>query len=171
MKLNLGSGDRYVPGWVNVDLPGMPHRVDEYVDLNGDLPWQPDSIECVYAGHVLEHLYYDDAHRLLERLLQLVKKPGAIMLVGPDLDRARELFADDDSPDEFGITYNSLRNGADRWSGDVHRWDCTETALVKLLTAAGWSTVTPMSVEEVAINWPVADARPKWQCAVGALKL
>lgn len=169
MKINLGCGDRYVPGWVNVDLPGMPHRVDRSVDLTGELPWPEKSIEAVYAGHVLEHLHKADAYDLVARLRPLVQPGMPIMLVGPDLLRAREIFPGDDVPDEFGVTYNMLRHGADRWGGDVHRWDCTSSVLEDMLTRGGWEKVTPMDMDAVKVLWPVADARPKWQCAVGAL--
>ncbi len=170
MKLNLGSGDRYVPGWVNVDLPDTPHRKDRALDLTGELPWPERSVECVYAGHVLEHLTLDACRSLLERLLPLMAPPGPIMLVGPDVNLAEALIPEG-AADEFGATLESLRRGAGRWSGDVHRWECTGEQLEDLLIEAGWSTVTPRPLDEVALLWPVADSRPQWQAAVGALAL
>jgi len=168
VQLNLGCGDRYANGWLNVDLPEMPHRADQRVDLTGELPWPTGSVECVYAGHVLEHLTRADAWTLLSRLRDCMVINGAIMIVGPDVDRGRELLGETGS-DEYGATLDSLRFGAGRWAGDVHLWECTETRLVELLEDAGWSSVVPMNMDEVKLLWPVADARPKWQCAVGAL--
>lgn len=172
MKLNLGCGDRYVSGWTNIDLPDMPHQADQRVDLSGELPWSADSIECVYAGHVLEHMDRMDCLILLVRLRECMMRNGSIMVVGPDIDRALKIFgAQNNVPDEFGVTLDALRFGAGRWVGDVHLWECTEVRLVELLTDAGWAKVTPMAMDEVQLLWPVADARPQWQCAVGALKL
>jgi hypothetical protein len=168
VQLNLGCGDRYVDGWLNVDLWTMPHRADQRVDLTSELPWPTGSVERVYAGHVLEHLTIDDAERLLARLRDCVVLNGAIMLVGPDVERGRQLLGETGS-DAFGATLDSLRFGAGRWAGDVHLWECTEHRLVELLENTGWSSVTPMNMDEVALLWPVADARPTWQCAVGAL--
>lgn len=168
MKLNLGCGDRYIPGWSNVDLPGMPHRKDQAVDLCDPLPWQQGTIECVYAGHVLEHLPQREAKDFLSRLLPLMKPRAPIMIVGPDVDRARQLLPDGVA-DEFGATLESVRDGAGRWAGDVHLWECTEAQIGTMLADAGWWKVTPMGIDEVALLWPVADPRPRWQCAVGAL--
>jgi hypothetical protein len=168
MQLNLGCGDHYADGWVNVDLPTTPHRADQRVDLTGELPWPRNSVECVYAGHVLEHLTRADAGRLLLRLRNCMIENGAIMLVGPDVDRGRELLGETGS-DEYGATLDLLRFGAGRWAGDVHLWECAERTLVELLEDAGWSSVTPMNMDEVQLLWPVADSRPRWQCAVGAL--
>lgn len=170
MKLNLGCGDRYVEGWVNVDLPDMPHRKDQSVDLTGELPWVEGSIECVYAGHVLEHMELSACHEFLTRLRPLMLRGAPIMLVGPDVDVAEALIPEG-AADEFGATLDSLKYGAGRWSGDVHQWECTWRQLEVLLEDTGWSRVTPRPIDEVALLWPVADPRPRWQCAVGALAL
>lgn len=172
MQLNLGSGDRYVDGWVNVDLPTTPHRKDVGLDLTSAerLPWSEGSVECVYAGHVLEHLALDDCRKLLARLRPLMIPAGPIMLVGPDVNLAEQLIPEG-AADQWGATRESLRCGAGRWAGDVHLWECTGERLAELLTEAGWSSITPVPIDEVALLWPVADPRPRWQCAVGALAL
>ncbi|MBF0369039.1 MAG: hypothetical protein HQL52_06240 [Magnetococcales bacterium] len=54
IRLNLGCGERRLPGFINVDKYGSP-------DLLHDLestpwPWEDDSVVEVAAHHVLEHL-------------------------------------------------------------------------------------------------------------------
>jgi predicted SAM-dependent methyltransferase len=54
IKLNLGSGRRPRPGYVNVDKVGAP-------DLRWDLevfpwPWGDDTVSEINLSHVLEHL-------------------------------------------------------------------------------------------------------------------
>jgi hypothetical protein len=54
LKLNLGSGQNPVPGFINVDKFGSP-------DVKWDLevfpwPWPDNSVEQILLVHVLEHL-------------------------------------------------------------------------------------------------------------------
>lgn len=164
MKINLGAGDRYADGWTNVDWPGSPHRKDETVDLTGPLPWEPGTVELAYAGHLLEHLSLDDCLRLLTNLRPCMTPVGALMVVGPDLDRARTLAA----AGALDVTLDSLTQGAHRWPGDQHLWECTPRIVEDLLTAAGWRGIHEVLIGDVGAVWPVADRGPQWQCAVSA---
>jgi hypothetical protein len=54
LRLNLGSGQQRLPGYVNVDKFGSP-------DLKWDLekfpwPWDDSSVDEIILNHVLEHL-------------------------------------------------------------------------------------------------------------------
>jgi hypothetical protein len=164
MRINLGCGDRYAFGWVNVDHAGSPHQMDQTVDLLGELPWPAESITHVYAGHVLEHLPYAQCAVLLARLLPCMMPGGQLMVVGPDLHRAEAMA----EAGTLEVTLDSLRHGAERWPGDRHLWECTPEGIVGLLTVSGWCGITPMGIGEVDPLWPVADRGPQWQCAVAA---
>lgn len=164
MKINLGCGDRYANGWHNVDHAGSPHRKDATIDLTGPLPWPVGSLQLVYAGHLLEHLSLDECRFLLDRLRPCVAVDGGLMVVGPDLDRARTLAA----AGVLDVSLESLQCGAHRWPGDEHQWECTPGVIVDLLTATGWQGIVEVPIGEVPAVWPVADRRPIWQCAVTA---
>jgi hypothetical protein len=165
ININLGCGDRYVPGWTNVDLIDMPHKADQRVDLIHDvLPWE--NVDSIYAGHLLEHMQPWEALRLLAKLREVTVPGGAIMVVGPDVEVAFQMIQSGE--EMYTATMESLRYGAGRWAGDVHYWACTERALTVMLELAGWTAITPVPISEAALTWPVADPRPQWQAAVGA---
>lgn len=171
MKLNLGCGERYVEGWHNVDHALMPHRVDEVVDLTGELPWMAESVTAIYAGHVLEHLSLDACYRLLSRLWRCAVDFAPILVVGPDVDLA-EAMTDEHGwvNARQGVSLAQIRDGANRWAGDGHLWRCTGEGLVDLLTDTDWSLVDNIGIDAVPDFWPVADRDQKWQCAVLAVK-
>lgn len=165
MRVNLGCGDRYHSGWVNVDHAGSPFPKDATVDLSGELPWGLGSLTHVYAGHVLEHLPIDVCRALLTRLLPCMAPGGQLMIVGPDLIRAQAMA-------EAGIldvTMDSLRYGANRWPGDEHQWECAPAIIVDLLDTTGWADITDVGIGSVDAMWPVADRGPVWQCAISAI--
>jgi len=164
MRVNLGCGDRYQPGWHNVDHAGSPHQKDDTIDLTGSLPWAVGTIELTYAGHVLEHLTLDECHTLLANLRPCMAPEGILMIVGPDLDRARTLLA----VGALDVTLESLQFGGHRWPGDEHRWECLPVVIEDLLTATGWRDITEIGIKNVPAMWPVADRRPVWQCAIQA---
>jgi hypothetical protein len=59
LRLNLGSGQNPVAGYLNVDKFGAP---DLHCDLESfPWPWADDSVEEVLLTHVLEHLGGDPA--------------------------------------------------------------------------------------------------------------
>lgn len=164
VRINLGCGDRYADGWHNVDHAGSPHRRDETVDLTGPLPWPAGTIQLAYAGHLLEHLTIDQCVWLLAELRPCMATDGQLLVVGPDLDRARTLAA----AGVLDVTLESLQFGAHRWPGDEHQWECTPGLILDMLEATGWSGVHEVSMHDVGAVWPVADRRPVWQCAVKA---
>ncbi|MGI0012090.1 MAG: hypothetical protein ACREBU_01410 [Nitrososphaera sp.] len=63
------------------------------------------------------------------------------------------------------VPLEHLRSGAGRWEGDEHLWECTQRALVQLLTDAGWSDVEGFPIDQVPPDWPVAFRGPQWQVA------
>lgn len=166
LSLNLGCGDRYVDGWVNVDWD-TPHRVDQRVDLAGELPWEPGSVSRIYAGHLLEHLERETCARLAERLLRCADPTGCVaVIVGPDVDVTRRQVADGTFDYDWGPP-ELIFHGGGRWVGDVHLWETTGPLVADIFRDAGWPVVTHLGpVQVLEGGWPVADRGPTWQYAV-----
>jgi hypothetical protein len=161
--LNLGCGDRYAPGWHNVDRADMPYPKDEAFDIRTNaLPWS--GVAFAYLGHVLEHLYVDEALVLLQTLRGCMAPDGELMAVGPDVIKAEGLAV----AGTLDVTMASLTDGGHRWPGDEHRWHCTGWAIERMLLVTGWRNVERMGINSVPDMWPVADRGPQWQCAVRA---
>jgi ADP-heptose:LPS heptosyltransferase len=82
MKFNLGCGNDYRQGWVNIDQrPEV--SPDRIVDLK-QLPWpiEDNSADEILLKHVLEHLGHDDdAFQGVMQELYRISKPGATLRV------------------------------------------------------------------------------------------
>jgi hypothetical protein len=162
MRVNLGCGDRYAHGWVNVDHAGMPHHKDITLDLRAELPWDNGELNRIYAGHLLEHLRVHECIDVLERLRDCTATGGQLLVVGPDVDKARGMAL----AGTLDVTLESLQYGAGRWCGDEHRWECSPPAIRKLLRVAGWWHVESLIWDDIPKEWPIAERGPRWQCAV-----
>lgn len=164
MKLNVGCGDYLADGWVNIDrTPRNRADVDlsrhHYftIDVLKGLPWGDGACERIYAGHVLEHLRYDDElPAALAEMKRLLAPDGVLCVVGPDLDRAKARY-----PDAVPGIWPGIHGP--ETPGAMHQWEPTVDAHARALDAAGFSA-SEVPIEYVEDTWPVV-SRIGWQLA------
>jgi predicted SAM-dependent methyltransferase len=82
LRLDLGSGESPIPGWVNVDLVG--HRPDLAWDLSMPLPLAEGSVEAIFTEHLLEHLPPTTALDLIRECYRLLAPGGTLRVGVPD---------------------------------------------------------------------------------------
>jgi predicted SAM-dependent methyltransferase len=85
MKLNLGCQVHYFPGWVNVDIVGDDPGIK--IDLECDvskLPYQEESVDFIYAGHLVEHFYPDTLPAAIAEWWRVLRPGGKLVIVTPD---------------------------------------------------------------------------------------
>lgn len=182
--LNAGCGTHYAKGWVNTDVwENEDTRPDVRVEPGKPYPFEDDTFDAIFLGHVVEHIDW----RLLPDFLRdmgRIAKPGApILIVAPDVYRTIERWrigaepwwmvqsvlehqdvnADNRPPDEF-------------WDGATHHWNCHEERVVTLVQGLGFPNVEALSdtipngndwkdPKVKGLVWPIV-AKAPWQCAV-----
>ena len=84
-KLNLGCFDRKISGFINVDIRRDvdPDLIDDVFALN---EIKDDSIDLIYACHVLEHADYEESARALKRWYTVLKVGGVLRVAVPDME-------------------------------------------------------------------------------------
>ncbi len=108
IKLNVGSGPRVADGWLSLDgswqvyfakRPRLAafarvisgHKVGTwpktivYANIRKRLAYPDGSIDAVYASHVIEHLYRDEALAFLRDAKRVLKIGGICRIVVPDV--------------------------------------------------------------------------------------
>lgn len=96
LSINLGSGGRGLPGWVNVEL--RPARDTTLcLDIRRRLPFAEGSARRILAEHVVEHLDRQrDTPRLFAELHRVLAPGGVARIVVPDAGRFLEAYATGD---------------------------------------------------------------------------
>lgn len=95
-QVHLGSGDRLLPGWLNVDLDPA---ADLQLDLREPLPLRPHSVSRVFAEHFFEHLSYpQETTPFLAGVFQALRPGGELLLSVPDVGGLMREFNDPESP-------------------------------------------------------------------------
>lgn len=71
--LNLGCGNKLIPGAVNVDINGPSEKIQKINLCDFPWPWESGSVDGVHASHILEHFpdhgkgFILECHRILAR--------------------------------------------------------------------------------------------------------
>lgn len=136
-KLNLGCGGNLLTDWENHDMD---------VDITKPLPYQDNSIDFIFAEHVVEHTDSPTALRFFDECHRILKQGGVARIAVPSVSRVF-LYADEKylewlgksgfgQPSINSAVRNIVLNHGHKscWSGEI---------LHALLYAAGFSDVEP----------------------------
>lgn len=85
MKLHLGCGNKYIDGFVNVDILNGTN-VDIADDVGSLEKITNDSADLIYACHVLEHFGRNNYKNVLNRWHQVLKTGGTLRVAIPDIE-------------------------------------------------------------------------------------
>ena len=92
-RLHLGCGNIRLAGFCNVDILNTP-AVDVVSDISKLDNFADNSIDLIYACHVLEHFSHDEAVRVLRRWYEVLAPGGELRVSVPDIDRIVKIYND-----------------------------------------------------------------------------
>jgi SAM-dependent methyltransferase len=145
VKLNLGCGDKILPGYVNVDV--APTRAGQKPDVICDLqklePFQDAVADEILSVHVVEHFWRWEVVDVLREWARVLKPGAPMILECPNLQSACEQFLRDpgsfSGPGPEGQRTMWVFYGDPRWRDPlmVHRWGYTPRSLAQVMAQAG----------------------------------
>jgi GT2 family glycosyltransferase/predicted SAM-dependent methyltransferase len=99
VRLNLGCGVYHLHNFINIDQ--YPHVKPDIVADALNLPFERESVDEIYCGHLLEHLTFGDGQKALGHWRSLLKKGGVIGITVPDFDVLAKRYLDDPTPERM----------------------------------------------------------------------
>lgn len=84
LNIHLGCGTHYIEGMLNCD-GNLLRKVDVWLDLRVPLPFPDGSVSVAYTSHALEHLFPEDALKLLGEIRRTLRPDGVARVAVPDV--------------------------------------------------------------------------------------
>lgn len=148
IRLNLGCGDKKLPGYINVDYAPSRKGItpDVMVDLR-KLTFLDATVDEILSVHVIEHFYYWEAKELLNEWARVLKSGGRLVLECPNILSAAQALLDNPDgaagPGKEGSMSMWALYGDPNWSDPLmcHKWGYTPRSLIQLLESVGFRDV------------------------------
>jgi predicted SAM-dependent methyltransferase len=141
MKLHLGCGRKYIPGFIHVDA--LPYDHIDHVGPVDQLDFVSDeSVSLIYASHILEHFSRFEVPLVLREWYRVLAPGGVLRLSVPDFAVIVAHYAQKGS---FGAISDviGLVCGGQKDNYDFHKMIFDAASLTRLCQESGFRTVRP----------------------------
>ena len=155
MKLHLGSGSRYLKGYLHVDIANYEHiDIQSSVDKLNTI--DDDTVDEIYASHVLEYYDRNEVESVLNEWKRVLKKDGVLRIAVPNFETLIEVYQETDEIEKIlGPLYGkwNLTDG----SFIYHKTVYDKKSLTELLERIGFFDIKLWDWKEVFKNNPDYD--------------
>jgi predicted SAM-dependent methyltransferase len=92
IKLHLGCGKRYIPGFVHIDLDDYAH-IDYKSEISDLTMFEDNSVDLIYCCHALEYFDRQEARKVLKEWCRVLKPGGILRIAVPDFEALIKVYA------------------------------------------------------------------------------
>lgn len=90
-KLHLGCGNKYIPGFIHIDLMDFEH-IDHKRSIDDLSIFEDNSVDLIYACHVLEHFNRNNIDRVLKEWCRVLKPGGVARISVPGFEELVKVY-------------------------------------------------------------------------------
>lgn len=136
MKLHLGCGKRYIPGYVHIDALDFDH-VDHVASIDNLSFIADESVDVIYNCHVLEHFKRRETLRVLLEWHRVLRPGGVLRIAVPDFSALCDVYL---SQRDISLVVGPLFGGQD-YLYNMHYNVFDFLSLKEYLVSAGFKMV------------------------------
>ena len=126
IRLHLGCGEHYFPGYTNIDFPDGEHSVmspkaDIFQDIR-TLQYEPGSVAEIRSHHVFEHFSRAETLALLRQWHGWLMPGGTLHIETPDFEGSIEKFLYADIRTQAGLGRHIFGSQEAKWAYHLDFW-------------------------------------------------
>jgi predicted SAM-dependent methyltransferase len=91
VNLHVGCGEKYIPGFIHIDLRKFPH-VDHVASADKLDMFKDNSVDLIYSCCMLEHFKRYETEDVLKEWYRVLKPGGILRLSVPDFEKLVEVY-------------------------------------------------------------------------------
>ena len=139
MKLHLGCGKRYLEGYIHVDIAEFEH-IDYQLPIDDLSNFKDNTVEEIYASHVLEYFDRNDVIHVLTEWKRVLKPSGILRLAVPNFPKLVEVYqSSKDLSSILGPLYGKWDIGNQEFI--YHKTVYDENSLKNVLEEVGFKNI------------------------------
>jgi len=148
LKINLGSRDRKIPGFKNIDIYEHP-GVDYVGDVSDLSRFKDREVSEIFASNILEHFPHTKTLDVLKEWHRVLEDGGRLYLSVPNFRRAIQIYL----KTGFKDWIQNFIMGDQAYPTAFHYAIFDEVKLIELVMAAGFKSA------ETVIDFGFADQK------------
>lgn len=134
IRINVGCGGTKKKGYINID------KYVSNVDIQCDamqLSLNDNSVDEIYASHLLEHLNKADVDKVLREFNRVLKYDGVLKVIVPDFESCVSDWLKAPEEERWEFLHDRIF-GCQEHDGEIHRTGFTKDRLRKVLDRNGF---------------------------------
>jgi predicted SAM-dependent methyltransferase len=145
IKINMGCGKRnFGKDWVHIDAGDYDHL--DYTSIQDLSKFSDDSVDLIYASHVIEYFDRESVIGVLEEWKRVLKPDGILRLAVPDFEMMCLLYTVGHSLETFlGPLYGRMEMGE---QNIYHKTVYDQRSLTVMLSCLGFRNIRRYDWEE-----------------------
>jgi predicted SAM-dependent methyltransferase len=145
LKLHLGCGENYIPGFIHIDLDNHPH-IDHQLDIRNLEIFEDNSVNLIYSSHSLEYFDRVEVKAVLKEWNRILKRGGVLRLAVPDFEAMVKVYlkyGDLNHQGLLGPLYGKwpYKSAGEKIDTFYHKTTYDYKSLEKVLIQAGFKQV------------------------------